>query len=465
MSKKVQISIIIGILFFLISYDFGMFWDNVLFASKMGNHLYYNDILNWTIPESFDPGHPPFLAFLLAVVWKLFGHSLWVSHLTMLPFTIGTIYQLYRFVSYYTNSNNISFIGLLLLLMDPTLMTSFVLVNPETIILFFFFLGINGILYNNKRWKFIGLFFLSIITFRSMMLFAGLFIFEVLNYYIIQKKKIKQVLNFQLLGFYFISALPGITFVTWRLLTKGWLQTHSTSPWESLWKVPDIKQFLNNIFILIWRYLDFGRVFIFIFLIISLWSLRKKITLNNSIQQLVILGFSSVIYIIIAVLFSTNAFGHRYFITSYICFILIAFLIILKLKKYRKTIYILLITGLMTGNLWVYPEKISQGWDASLAHVPYHELRKNAINYLDIEKIDLKQVGTFFPNYNTIDEIDLNGDSRTFTHFNKKNKYVIYSNVFNLTDEELKSLQNNFIEIKQFKKLQIYISIYQSIEE
>ena len=119
----------------------------------------------------------------------------------------------------------------------------------------------------------------------------------------------------------------------------------------------------------------------------------------------------------------------------------------------------------MTGNLWVYPEKISQGWDASLAHVPYHELRKNAINYLDIEKIDLKQVGTFFPNYNTIDEIDLNGDSRTFTHFNKKNKYVIYSNVFNLTDEELKSLQNNFIEIKQFKKLQIYISIYQSIEE
>ena len=49
-----------------------MFWDNVLFASKMGNQLYYNDLFNWTMPDSFDPGHPPFLGFLLAITWKIF---------------------------------------------------------------------------------------------------------------------------------------------------------------------------------------------------------------------------------------------------------------------------------------------------------------------------------------------------------------------------------------------------------
>tara|TARA_R110000787_G_scaffold7747_3_gene26038 strand:- start:837 stop:2258 length:1422 start_codon:yes stop_codon:yes gene_type:complete len=462
--KSILISIALGLIFFLVSYDFGMFWDNVLFASKMGNQLYYNDLFNWTMPDSFDPGHPPFLGFLLAITWKIFGHSLWISHLTMLPFVIAIIYQLHRFVNYYTKNNISSYLGLLLILVDPTLMTSFVLVNPETIILFFFFLAVNGILYDNKRWKFIGFLFLSIITFRSMMLFAGLFIFDILNHSIIQKKKIKKSLNLHFLGFYFLTALPGIIFVIWRLATKGWLQTHVNSPWASLWKFPSLTEFSKNIAVLIWRYLDFGRIFIFIFLIFALWSFRKKIAKKKSIQQLLLLAFCSVIFVMIAVLLSTNAFGHRYFIASYICFILVAFLIILELKKYKKIIYTLLISGLITGNLWIYPEKISQGWDATLAHIPYHGLRKDAIQFLDTKKINFKQVATFFPNYDVVDDIDLTGDFRSFSHFNKKNNYVLYSNVYNLTDEEYDSLDKNYIEIKRFHKLHIYVSIYQSKE-
>ena len=69
--SPLTISIILGLIALLVSYEYGMFWDNVLFASKMGNHLYENGIFDWTIPDNFDPGHPPFLAFLLAVAWKL----------------------------------------------------------------------------------------------------------------------------------------------------------------------------------------------------------------------------------------------------------------------------------------------------------------------------------------------------------------------------------------------------------
>jgi hypothetical protein len=157
--KALSISFLFGLIVFMISYDFGMFWDNVLFASKMGNEIYNNGFLNWTMPNEFDPGHPPFLGVILAFFWKIFGHSLWVSHLAMLPFMIGAIYQLQRFIAYFVSNNTMILLGLLLVVADPSLSASFVLVNPETIIIFFFFLAVNGILYQEKKWQFIGLFF------------------------------------------------------------------------------------------------------------------------------------------------------------------------------------------------------------------------------------------------------------------------------------------------------------------
>lgn len=453
------LSTLLGCIIFLISRDYGMFWDNVLFASKMGNQLYENGIFNWTIPDAFDPGHPPFLAFILAIFWKLFGHSLWVSHLAMLPFVIGTLYQIHRFVNHYTKNNLVSSFGALLIIIDPTLSTSFVLVNPEIIILFFFFLAVNGMLYDQRRWKFIGLLFLSIITFRSMMLFAGLFLFEILNNTIIQKRKPRSFINFKFIGFYLLASLPGIMYVVWRLSTKGWLQTHPDSPWSTLWYFPSLQEFFNNIAVLGWRYLDFGRVFIFVFLLSALLIFRKRLLKNPSIRQLLVLAVSSVVFIVLASLLSTNAFGHRYFIVSYIAFILMAFLILRELKKGEKVLYALLFIGLLSGNLWVYPEKISQGWDATLAHTPYHSLRQDAIEYIDAEKINFKEVGTFFPNYNTLDQIDLNGDTRSFSRFAEEDQYIFYSNVYNVTDDEITVMKEHYEEIKRFSSWKVYISI------
>ncbi len=453
------LSILIGFLLFLFSMDFGMFWDNVLFASKMGNHLYFNDIFNWTMPDSFDPGHPPFLGFLLAIVWRIFGPSLWISHLVMLPFIAGVIYQLHRFVNYYVKNDLIAYFGVFLILSDPTLATSFVLVNPEVIILFFFFLALNGILLKQKYWKFIGLIFLSIITFRSMMLFAGLFLFDILNTYFFNQKSLKKIVNQKFLLTYFLASVPGVAFVLWRLTTKGWLQTHPDSPWANYWHFASLKEFAKNIAILIHRYIDFGRVFVFLFLIIVLILSRKKIKEKRSVNQLFLLAVTSVFFVIITVLLSTNAFGHRYFIVSYICFILAAFLIIQGLKKYKTLLWAMLFVGLISGNLWVYPRETSQGWDATLAHVPYHSLRQDAITFLDNEKIAITEVASFFPNNNKIDYIDLSGDNRSFTNYNGKNKYIFYSNVYNLSDEEYKTIDEKYVLIKKFEKFNIIVSI------
>jgi len=451
---------VLGILIFLVSNQNGMFWDNVLFASKMGNQLYYNSIFDWTMPDAFDPGHPPFLGFLLTVSWKLLGHHLWVNHLVILPFTIGFFYQLFRFISCFIDTIQLQFLAFLLIIIDPTISTAFVLVNPEIIIIFFFFLAVNGILFKSKTQKLIGLLFLSIVTFRSMMLFGGIFLFEICNNLLLEKKKIKSVLNIKFLSLYILGSLPGVLFVIWRLSTKGWLQTHPNSPWASYWHFVDFEFFIRNSIVLIWRYVDFGRIFIFLFLLISIFLFGKKIIQSKKNKKLLLLAISSVFFIVVTVLIATNAFGHRYFIVSYIAFFLLAFRVLQEFYIKKRIIYLLLCIGLLTGNLWVYPKNISQGWNATLGHLPYHSLRLEAVDYLNKNNISIEEVASFFPNYNILDYIDFKGDKRSFPEFDGTNKYVFYASVYNLTDEEQKTLANHYSVLKQFHKFNTTIKIF-----
>lgn len=87
--KKHLFFITLSILIPLASQNSGFFWDNVTFGYKMGNHLFYNGLFNFHFPNEFDPGHPPFLAFILASSWKLFGKNLLVSHIALAPFIYG----------------------------------------------------------------------------------------------------------------------------------------------------------------------------------------------------------------------------------------------------------------------------------------------------------------------------------------------------------------------------------------
>ncbi len=460
-SKKINrliFFISLSILIFTISYNIGMFWDNVLFASKMGNHLYYTSIFNWYIPDSFDPGHPPLLGFLLAIFWNIFGHNLWASHLLMIPFTFGLFYQIHQFISYYIKSNLTVFFGFLLIIADPTLFTQFVLVNPEVIQLFFFFLVINSILYNRYYLKIIGLFFLSIITYRSMMLCAGVFFFEVLNNRIINKIKIRSIFSKKFISSYLIGSIPAVVYIVWRLIAKGWIMGHQNT-WETQGDYVSGFGFLKNVIILIHRYLDFGRIFLVTFIVFSIIKFKRKL-LTNQIKQIFLLSITSIVIIIITSLITTNPFGHRYFIASYITLNLLAFIILQKFYKSKVIIYLILLIGLLSGNLWIYPRNIAQGWDASLAHLPYYNLRSEAIKYLDKEQIEIDSVASFFPNKTTINNIDLNEDLRSFKNFNGNNKYVFFSNIYNLSDDEYAKLDTKYIIIKQFKKNNIYINIY-----
>jgi len=449
---------IISFAIFLFSMDVGMFWDNVLFTSKIGRHLYENNLFNWMLPDNLDAGHPPTLGFLLAILWKVFGQELWVSHLLMFPLTIGFFYQLFRLITYFTKNKTNSFFAFLLIIIDPTLSTQFVLVNPEILQLFLFLLAINSILNERYLLKIIALFFLSIISLRSMLLFGGVFLFEIINLKYIVKTP-KTILSKKFIFSYVFGFIPAITYLSIHYIDKSWLVSHENSPWSGHRNFVSIKEFLKNCAVLVHKYIDYGR-FIIYFLITYIFIKFKISAFNKATKQLLILSFSSVFFIIIASLLSTNPFGHRYFLISYILLNLLSFLLFVKFLKKKRFVYSLIFITLITGNLWIYPREIAQGWDATLAHLPYYSLRLKAIDYLNKNKIDVENVASFFPNKTALHHVDFKNDYRAFKNFNKKNKYVFYSNVYNLSDDDYKSLDTDYSILKEFKNNNIQVILY-----
>ena len=56
--------------------------------------------------------------------------------------------------------------------------------------------------------------------------------------------------------------------------------------------------------------------------------------------------------------------------------------------------------------------------------------------------------------------IDFKNDHRSFQNFNKKNDYVFYSNVYNLSDEDYDSLNTDYNILKEFKNNNIQVILY-----
>jgi hypothetical protein len=78
---------------------------------------------------------------------------------------------------------------------------------------------------------------------------------------------------------------------------------------------------------------------------------------------------------------------------------------------------------------------------------------------LDSQKINFKDVDTFFPNYYALDDIDLNNDKRFFDNYTPGNnsRYILYSNIFNIDDTVYDEMMKNYRAIQEFKKAGVFI--------
>lgn len=460
--------ILTNILVFLLVFlnkENGFFWDTIQLASEHGNYYYNNNFSKILLPPELDSGHIPGFGMYITLIWKIFGKSIEISHLAMLPFAFGIVWQINSLCKRFIQEKYIG-IALVLIFIDASLMSQITLVSPDVPLVFFFLLALNSIFNNRKTLILISVFCLFLTSMRGMMISVCLVLLDIYVNYSYKKYVKKEYIRllFKRAMLYLPALLLFITFSTYHYQQTGWIGYHKLSPWANCFERVDFKGFIRNIFFLGWRLIDFGRIgiwVIFFFLLIKYKTLIFKDNKNHALYFLFIVLF---ILLPLNMLWAKNLMGHRYLIPIYLSFSLLTASLLFSdfvNRKFRLMLILIWFVISLTGNLWIYPNKISKGWDSTLAHLPYYKLRLSAIDYIKASKIDFKDVDSFFPNYYTLEEIDLKNDKRHFDNFiiGNKSKYVFYSNIFNVDDDVYDYMMKNYKPIKRFEKNKVFIVI------
>lgn len=438
------------------------FWDTVQLGSKHA-HFFYENGLRWApLPPDIDSGHPPLFGWLLAAAWTLFGKTLPVGHWLMFPFLAGNVVLLWR-IGLRLGGNEWAAWLLPLALLDPVLAGQSALVSPDIALTFFFLLSVSGLLYGRRWWVAAGVFGLCCISMRGMMTAGALFVFG--SY--LAWSRTQRDSRFATVRYFFQSTLPflpGFLFAAWFLWwhqkNTGWTGFHPASPWAAAFQPVGLKGILRNAAILGWRWTDLGRFVEWLFLLILI-SQRRTFWRSKMFWLWVILtlglSFSALRY--------HNLSAHRYFLPAYLALHLFVFQQLAQISWshfYKKVTFALVVICLATGNLWIYPRGISMDWDATLAHLPYHRLRAEMVDYLDAQHIPFSAVGSAFPNLNTGENLLLNGDQRRFAALDlAQNQYVLASNVFNDIDgEEYAVLERDWQLVRHTQQAGVWMALY-----
>jgi len=360
-------------------------------------------------------------------------------------------------------------------LADATLMAQCSLISPDVILMFFFIMALNHWFSQNKIWFAVALAGMALASTRGMMCVAAIGIAQVVDCFFQQKKKaISFASTFKIL----LRQLPGllpsylpviiitVSFLAWHYFKTGWIGYHTNMPWYPLFEPVNIQGAFYNVGILIWRLIDFGRLIIWIVALCCIVKfIRHKPSVNSRLLSLTIIFVSLLLVLAYPLVFHKSLSGHRYLLPVYFSFALSVYYYVFYYfsTRWKKIFFAILLAGLLTGNFWVYPDRIAKGWDSTLAYLPYHPLREKMMNYMYQKDIKLSETGSTFPNLGKLKYFDISDNEDSFAELNlNTNRYVFYSNVYNdFSDNELYELSHSWRKLKEYRCLQVRVTLYE----
>jgi 4-amino-4-deoxy-L-arabinose transferase-like glycosyltransferase len=449
------------------------FWDNIQQTSKEAHWFYMNGFKSLIMP-TMDSGkeivatgyHPPLMGIMTAILWQVFGYKIWVSHVFMFFWAIILFYNLLKIIKLFVSEKYVGW-AMLIILLEPTILTQFSIASPDFILFTAFVLSLRAIFERKPVLLAVGVFFLFGINMRGV--FAGLFVMLVHIYQVFDSEK---KINFRSFYNTILPYLP--TFIILALYfiyyfsVNGWFFAKSTS--TDHYSLPNSPfRILKHLAEFGLRNIENGRLLIWItgIYIISKTIISKQIVSKN--EKFIFQLFSLLFGLYLLFVFISNMpFSARYFTPLFFLLTLISLIGITKFFDERKKIlfFVLILCFELTGNLWIYPEKIAKPWDSTLAHLSFYELRKQCFNYIDKENIDYKDVSAGFclDGNRRFSEL-IKEDKRVGIKTN--NQYFIYSNISNVEDSLAIDLKNpqHWNEIKHFEKNFVFITIYKRVSE
>ena len=413
------------------------------------------------------------------------------SHWAMLPFLLLNIWLLYL-LGLRLGGEKRAFWLIPLVLLDPVMAGQSVMVSPDVVLVCGFLFAVEGISGKNTIFTAFGILLLCMISIRGMMTAGALALWVTLMGFRVsgfQGFRIRYFIPFLLRllrysAMRYLPFLPGFVFAGWFLWwhsqTTGWIGLHPGSPWAPTFEPARGLELVRNLLVIGWRWLDFGRGFEWLTLGWLIWKIRPVLWQNvpmegrKSLKVLSLLLICLVVLLSQSALFFKNVSAHRYFLPGFLTLHFIVFQTLVTFLTPASNrpgnrnpatfgvVLPILILSLGLGNLWIYPRGVAMGWDSTLAHLPYHRVRAEAVTYLEENKIDFNTVGSAFPNLNTGENLMLNGDMRRFANQDLlQNDYFFASNVFNdISETDFEILRRDWILLKKWQQSGVWIELY-----
>ncbi len=436
----------------------GFFWDSVSLISNPAHYLYENGVYNLFFPPEINITVATIPQLYTAVVWLIFGRSLWVTHLAYLPIVLIFCYQLYLLCKRFATVEFLPYVYLFVLF-DAVVITQILMLTPDLFLLTFSVWSLNN-LYKNKRWQLaLSLFLLAATSDRGILLAGVLMAFDFVLLWR-ENHSFKIALKNSWLCYIPALVFMGIVVLAQKIISGYWIvNTQESSPWSEHWNFVDWQHFVRNIAVVTLRYIENGRLLVLAVFAVMVGRCRKKLVFDKSLWLLWVFFF---FVMIVCTLPFYNPGGARYYAFSFIIFALIVADVLVKnlSAHWAKTWLVAMTIVLLSSNLVIYPERMAQSWDGTLAHMPYYELREQLMDYLSSNDIEVDKVGVGFPMEATFKNADLVDVDGRFSSIDfEKNEYVIYSNIFNLDDETIDKVKQ-YPCVKKFHKGGVYMDIY-----
>lgn len=448
-------SIALGGLIVWLVRDHVFFWDTIQLASKQADWFYQNDFSYLLLPERIDSGHPPGFGMYLATWWTLFGRTLWISHLAMWPWLTLFFYQLFRLSEALLPAHHRWLT--LFVLANAAWWGQAVLVSPDVALAALFLLGIRAVTAWRPGVLALVVIALAALSMRAMFVAVGLYLWR--GYELWHRATGDRSAYFQSLLPFLPGGLLGFAFLLYHYLETGWIGYHADSPWAPAFAGVDGPALLRNVIVLAWRLADHGQLFAWIAVAYVVWRHPESRRDKQLLRWAFLIG--ALLFLLgVPVLSHRGLMNHRYFLPIYLSLDLLAGYLLLRYAS--ATAYWLGFAGLLSGNLWLYPPTLTQGWDATPAHIPYYQVRKELLEQLDDRGIAPDSVGTAFPERGPFDDRDLSGDPRGFHPYRiGSDRYIFLADVMNNVAEDLPEIRRRYRAIATARSAWITGTIYE----
>ena len=445
------ITFCIALIHFWLVKDLPFFWDSIQLTSKQANHFFENGYRSFILPQEIDSGHPPFMGIYMSLWWHLLGRTILVSHLAILPFVWLWLWVGFLWIEKFCTNKVSSILVLFIFLSEPLWLAQATIMGPDIILV----ATMSWVVYAYWHQRMVGLFLgsliLGLISMRGAMVLCAIGLYHVLYTFAVLKESWAYLLK---RGW---PMVPGATlfliFLWMHYQFTGWVAFHSDSPWAESFQRSDFQGILKNASVFVFRCLEFGKFIPWLIVLFCTWRYRHSLTF----VQVFLIGL--LLTITVLILINTLPYAHlsanRYFWPIQFLALLLSFSFserLLVSGQGRFTVLGGWALIYLSTHFWNYGGRITQDWESTLIHLPYHAHRSAVNTYLSTQGDTWSSVETAFPAINMEHIISLTNDKSTPLPLEMLNSpYIFYSVIMNDVDEvQLKLIQEKYSLVQEF---------------